>query len=84
MTVKKYSFEFKSSVVVFYNEGRSANVLANEYHFAAQTVTGWMKKTKIVGTDVNGKPFSCAEFNAIQKEVAKLKEENEIVSRKNW
>ncbi|AFS39515.1 transposase [Leuconostoc gelidum] len=46
MTVKKYSFEFKSLIVAFYNEGRSANALANEYHFVVQTVTGWMKKNQ--------------------------------------
>ena len=64
MKAKRYSTEFKSSIVTLYNEGRSANSLANEYHLAVQTVTGWVKK---------------AQFNAMQKEVARLKEENEIL-----
>ncbi|MCJ2168130.1 MULTISPECIES: hypothetical protein [Leuconostoc] len=44
-----------------------------------QTVTSWVKKAQIIGTDVNGQPVSRAEFNAMQKEVARLKEENKIL-----
>ncbi|ORI44786.1 transposase, partial [Leuconostoc mesenteroides subsp. cremoris] len=50
MKAKRYSTEFKSSIVALYNEGRSANSLANEYHLAVQTVTGWVKKAQIIGT----------------------------------
>ncbi|MDN6075614.1 MAG: hypothetical protein L0I45_09545 [Lactococcus lactis] len=50
-----------------------------EYHLAVQTVTGWVKKAQIIGTDVTGKPVTRAQFNAMQKEVARLKEENEIL-----
>ena len=79
MNAKRYSTEFKSSIVALYNEGRSANSLANEYHLAVQTVISWVKKAQIIGTDVNGQPVSRAEFNAMQKEVARLKEENKIL-----
>ncbi|OQJ80894.1 transposase [Leuconostoc pseudomesenteroides] len=71
MKAKRYSTEFKSSIVTLYNEGRSANSLANEYHLAVQTVTGWVKKAQIIGTDVTGKPVTRAQFNAMQKEVAR-------------
>ncbi|WP_273750962.1 transposase, partial [Leuconostoc mesenteroides] len=79
MKAKRYATEFKSSIVALYNEGRYANSLANEYHLAVQTVTGWVKKAQIVGTDMNGNQVTRAEFNAMQKEVARLKEENEIL-----
>ena len=79
MKAKRYSIEFKSLIVALYNEGHSANSLANEYHLAVQTVTGWVKKAQIIGTDVTGKPVTRAQFNAMQKEVARLKEENEIL-----
>ena len=79
MKAKRYSTEFKSSIVALYNEGRSANSLANEYHLAVQTVTGWVKKAQIVGTDMNGNQVTRAKFNAMQKEIARLKEENEIL-----
>ncbi|WP_243122013.1 hypothetical protein [Leuconostoc kimchii] len=49
MKAKRYATEFKSSIVDLYNEGRSANSLANEYHLAVQTVTGWVKKPKSLG-----------------------------------
>ncbi|MDI6554126.1 MULTISPECIES: transposase [Leuconostoc] len=48
MKAKRYSTEFKSSIVTLYNEGRSANSLANEYHLAVQTVTGWVKEAQII------------------------------------
>ena len=79
MPTRKYTPEFKSSIVALYNDGRSANSLANEYHLAVQTVTGWVKKAQIVGTDMNGNQVTRAKFNAMQKEVARLKEENEIL-----
>ncbi|WP_155275067.1 transposase, partial [Leuconostoc mesenteroides] len=52
MKAKRYSTEFKSSIVTLYNEGRSANSLANEYHLAVQTVTGWVKNCIFLGTYV--------------------------------
>ncbi|SOC14586.1 transposase (fragment) [Leuconostoc gasicomitatum] len=36
---------------------------------AVQTVTGWVKKSQIVGTDVNGKLVSRAKFNAVKKKL---------------
>ena len=42
MKAKRYSTEFKSSIVDLYNEGHSANSLSNEYHLDIQTVTGWV------------------------------------------
>ncbi|WP_420704586.1 transposase [Leuconostoc mesenteroides] len=50
MKAKRYSTEFKSSIVALYNEGRTANSLANEYHLAVQTVTGWVKNLKSIPT----------------------------------
>ena len=79
MPTRKYTPEFKSSIVALYNEGRSANSLDNEYHLAVHTVTGWVKKSQIVGTDANGKPVTRAEFNTMQKEMSRLREENEIL-----
>lgn len=44
MKAKRYSTKPKSSIIALHSEGRSANSLANEYHLAVQTVTGWVKK----------------------------------------
>ncbi|WP_376745374.1 transposase [Leuconostoc lactis] len=49
-STKRYSTEFKSPIVALYNEGRSVNSLANEYHLAVQTVTGWIKNLKSIPT----------------------------------
>jgi transposase len=79
MPTKKYTPEFKSSIVALYNEGSSANSLTNEYHLAVKMVNGWVKKAKIVGTDANDKPVTLNEFNAMQKEIARLREEKGIL-----
>jgi len=50
MKAKRYSTEFKSSIVALYNEGRSVNSLANEYHLALQPVAGWVKNLKSIPT----------------------------------
>ncbi|WP_409339837.1 transposase [Leuconostoc mesenteroides] len=50
MKAKRYSTEFKSPIVALYNEGRSVNSLANEYHLAVQMVTGWIKNLKSIST----------------------------------
>ena len=65
MNAKRYSTEFKSSIVTLYNEGRSANSLANEYHLAVQTRHGLGEKHQIIETDVAGKLVTRAQFNAI-------------------
>ena len=81
MKAKRYPTEFKLSIVALYNEERSANSLANEYHLAVQTRHGLGEKNQIIETDVTGKLVTRAQFNAIQKEVARLKEKNEILKR---
>lgn len=58
MKAKRYSPEFKSSAITLYNEGRFAYSLSNEYHLTVQTVTSWVKKSQIFGTNSNGKPVS--------------------------
>lgn len=65
MKSKRYSTEFKSSIVALYNEERSANSLANEYHLAVQIRYGLGEKNQIIETDVIGKLVTRAQFNAI-------------------
>lgn len=54
MKAERYSIEFKSLIVTLHNEGRSVDSLANEYQFSQQTGIHWVKKSQIIGTDVNG------------------------------
>ena len=65
MKAKRYSAEFKSSIVALYNDERSANSLANEYHLDVQTRHGLGEKNQIIETDVTGKLVTRAQFNAI-------------------
>ncbi|WP_273718703.1 IS3 family transposase [Leuconostoc mesenteroides] len=72
MKAKRYSTEFKSSIVTLYNEGRSANSLANEYHLAVQTVTGWVKNLKSIPTALILKIVHFFSIRAVQEELIKL------------
>lgn len=78
MNAKRYSTEFKSSIVALYNEGRSANSLDNEYHLAVQTVTGWVKKAQIIGTDVTGKPVTVPNLTQCRKKSKDLKKKTKF------
>ena len=70
MNTKRYSTEFKSLILDLYNEGRPSNSL-----FSCSNCPGLDQKNKIVRTDVKGESVTLAEFNALQKVVARLKKE---------
>lgn len=65
--MKKCTPEFISSIVILYSQGCSANFLVNEYNLTDPTVTGWVKKAEINGTNDQGQPINCGHFNTLQK-----------------
>ena len=62
MPTRKYTPEFKSSIVALYNEGRSANSLPMNIIWLYKLLQVGVKKSQIVGTDANGKPVTRAEL----------------------
>ncbi|WP_288529820.1 transposase [uncultured Secundilactobacillus sp.] len=78
-TGKRYSEETKSMIIKMYREEhRSVNSLANKYGIPSPTIARWIKLATPIDLP-NGETVTTKEFNALQKENARLKG-----LRRNW
>lgn len=77
---KRYTAEFKDTIVQLYNTGKSLGDLSSEYGIAKSTITGWIKKSKPVALNKN-KTVTQSDYEAMLKKMAKLEEENEILKK---
>lgn len=77
---KKYTEEFKNTIVELYNSGKSLADLSSEYAVSKSTITGWVKKNKPVTVDKNT-TITAAEYQAMIKKNKQLEEEIEILKK---
>lgn len=77
---KRYTNEFKNTIVELYNSGKSLAELSSEYAISKSTITGWIKKNKSIAVDKN-KTITAADYQAILKKNKQLEEENEILKK---
>jgi transposase-like protein len=75
--VKKYDKDFKETLVELYDNGQSVHSLSSEYGVAETTLYKWIDLFSKKG----GQDYSRAEVLALKKQLARAKEENEILSR---
>ena len=73
---KRYSKEFKESLVALNQMGRSANSLSKEYNVSVSTLSKWINQADPNNTKV----FSLRERQLL-KENKRLKEELDILKR---
>ena len=82
---KSYTPEFKQQIVDLYNAGgTSYPQLEREYGVNRSTISGWVKQlspTKGAGTE-EGEIMTLKEYKALQKEMQRLKIENEILHQR--
>ncbi|EYE87218.1 transposase [Fervidicella metallireducens AeB] len=45
---RKYSEEFKNTIVELYNSGKSLSELSSEYGISKSTINGWIKNSRPV------------------------------------
>ncbi|NKC66650.1 transposase [Vagococcus fluvialis] len=76
MTTKRYSEEFKQSMILLKHSGRSATSLSKEYNVGVSTIGKWIQQDDPSNTNV----LSIKERELI-KENKRLKEENDILKR---
>lgn len=77
---QKYTKEFKETIVQLHESGKPVSELDKEYGVANQTVNKWIKlygKSKISTPE----ELSLYELQQMRKEMAKMKEENEILKK---
>jgi len=78
---KSYTPEFKQQIVDLYNAGgTSYPQLEREYGVNRSTISGWVKQLSPIKVS-DGETVSLKEYKALQKEIQRLKIENEILKK---
>ncbi len=77
---RRYDQEYKDMIVDLFKSGMSLAELSSEYGIAKSTINGWVKDVKEVKIDEN-EVMTLKEVKALKKEMAKIKEENEILKK---
>ena len=75
---RRYDQEYKDMIVDLFKSGMSLAELSSEYGIAKSTINGWIKDVKEikVGED---EIMTLKEVKALKKEMARIKDENEIL-----
>ena len=72
--------EYKDMIVELFKSGMSLAELSSEYGIAKSTINGWVKDVKEIKVDEN-EVMTLKEVKALKKEMARIKEENEILKK---
>ena len=75
-----YDQEYKDMIVDLFKSGMSLAELSSEYGIAKSTINGWVKDVKEIKVDEN-EVMTLKEVKALKKEMARIKEENEILKK---
>ena len=75
---KGYDQEYKNMIVELFKSGMSLAELSSEYGIAKSTINGWVKNVKEIRIDEN-EVMTLKEVKALKKEMARIKDENEIL-----
>ena len=79
--MNNFNEEFKKMIVEMYEGGEPVSKLSDEYDVSRPTIYNWIKQYKTIeisddeSTDLN-------EMMKIKREMAKLKEENEVLKKR--
>lgn len=77
---KNYADEYKEMIFDLYNSGMSITEISSEYGIEKLTINGWIKANKKV--KVSDEEFmTIKEVAKFKKEIARIKEENEILKK---
>ena len=77
---RRYDQEYKDMIVDLFKSGMSLAELSSEYGIAKSTINGWVKDVKEIKIDEN-EVMALKEVKALKKEMARIKEENEILKK---
>ena len=77
---KRYDQEYKNMIVELFKSGMSLAELSSEYGIAKSTINGWVKDVKEIKIDEN-EVMALKEVKALKKEMARIKEEHEILKK---
>ena len=76
----RYTDDFKQQIVDLYNSGQSVIELSREYGVTTVTIYKWIKQYSPVKV-ADGKEITAKEYQSLQKRIAELEMENEILKK---
>lgn len=76
----RYTDEFKQQIINLYNSGQSVMELSREYGVTTVTIYKWIKQHSPVKV-ADDKEITAKEYQAMQKRIAELEMENEILKK---
>ena len=68
-------------IVDLFKSGMSVSEISSEYGIAKSTINGWIKDVKEIKVDEN-EVMTLKEVKQFKKEMARIKEENEILHQR--
>ena len=74
---KGYSKEFKETLIALYHSGQSVTQLSKEYDVAPATIYKWID----LYSKSNESSISKADFLELKRQLAKVKEERDILKK---
>lgn len=78
---KRYNSDFKEMIVDLYNSGsKNITEIEREYGVTRSTIYKWIKETTVIEIDENIS-ITTKDAKQMQKEIARLKEEIEILKK---
>lgn len=79
-TSNKFNDDFRQMIVELYQSGTSAKDLSSEYGVSEATIYKWVKKLNPIPLE-DGKSFTPEDYVKLQKEIRRIREENEILKK---
>ena len=77
---RRYDQDYKDMIVDLFKSGMSVSEISSEYGIAKSTINGWIKDIKEIKVNEN-EVMTLKEFKQLKKEMARIKEENEILKK---
>ena len=78
---RRYDQDYKDMIVDLFKSGMSVSEISSEYGIAKSTINGWIKDVKEIKLDEN-EVMTLKEVKQLKKEIARIKEENEILHQR--
>ena len=77
---KKYSEEFKKTIVTLYQSGKTYSEIQKEYGVSSSALSNWVRKYSRVQVD-DDTLLTAQQVKALQRRNAELEEENLILKK---
>jgi len=78
--IKTYDEDFKKTLVDLYHSGKGVTELSREYGISTVNIYKWIRRYSPIKTST-GEVTSNDEILKLKKEIAQIKEENEILKK---